>query len=308
MNYFCFACLLLCVNLCCGAQNLTGKWTGILHTNADLTGKPGSYFMHMELKQSGNKINGSTQIDFQKDKSVIYLVSGAPGKQNQFKLSLTGNSTPSDKSYSGQSDFFIELNDISYSKNDTAQILYGRWLSGNESGGNFWATKIDTLFEPKNEDFFTSKNKVEKKKIIKTDSLKPLTTLIKPQMPTIKKLPVVIKVPFEKRKNIIKDTLVVTSAAVTIELYDNGEIDGDSVSIYLNNKPLLIKKELQTVAINIPLRLEKNKQYTVTIFAENLGRIPPNTAVMIVKSGSNRKTIYLSANLETNASIVIKTR
>jgi hypothetical protein len=42
------------------------------------------------------------------------------------------------------------------------------------------------------------------------------------------------------------------------------------------------------------------------MFAENLGIFPPNTAVMIIHSGYVRKTVFLSSDLNNNASVIFK--
>ncbi|MBL0129845.1 MAG: hypothetical protein IPP43_00920 [Chitinophagaceae bacterium] len=42
------------------------------------------------------------------------------------------------------------------------------------------------------------------------------------------------------------------------------------------------------------------------MFAENLGLIPPNTALMVMHDGKKRYEIRLSSSLEKNATIRIK--
>lgn len=297
------------------SQNITGKWTGIFNTSASIAANQGSFFMHMELKQYGNKIIGNTVVDYPKGKTIVYQVNGTLVKSNLFQFSLTGNNPLADNANQGQTNFFIDLNNIAFTKNDTAQILSGKWIavnlpmnSVNESGGVFWAGKVDTMYNLQNEEFFTVKNKIDVKKIKKTPLLKSMASVLKIKQPVSKKESVPITKPYEKRKNIITDTLVVSSAEIIVELFDNGEIDGDSVSVYVNNKPILLQKELKSTPIKFALSVEKNKQYTITLFAENLGRIPPNTAVMIVRSGTIRKTIFLSADLNSNVSVIIKAK
>jgi len=42
------------------------------------------------------------------------------------------------------------------------------------------------------------------------------------------------------------------------------------------------------------------------MFAENLGTIPPNSAIMIVKDGSNRYEIPLQSNYQKNGAVRLK--
>jgi hypothetical protein len=42
------------------------------------------------------------------------------------------------------------------------------------------------------------------------------------------------------------------------------------------------------------------------MFADNLGSIPPNTALMLVNDGKNRFDIRLSSNLQKSATVRIR--
>lgn len=304
MKYIFFLHLLLFTHFQIYSQNLTGKWLGILQTHTQNTDKPEAFFMEMEIRQTGDQIQGQTRVNHQNGKHGRYSVKGISGKQNQFYFSLTDNTNLTRES-SEVPNFFLELTNITYSGNDTAQMLYGKWLSGSGIAGNFWARKIDTLYDLPNEEFVMVKDPKIKK--IKDFLLKLVSKVTKPKSPVIKtELPKSVKAPYEKRKNIIKDTLTVPRPEITLELYDNGEIDGDSVSVYLNDAQIVMRRELKSEPIKMQLTLEKNKKYVITLFAENLGTIPPNTAVLIIKSESYEKVVYLSADYGANASVVIK--
>lgn len=112
---------------------------------------------------------------------------------------------------------------------------------------------------------------------------------------------------FEKRKNIVADRITVSSDSLRISFYDNGEIDGDSISVFLNNVPVLVHQELTAEAISIYVKLDKSIPVNeITMYAENLGKYPPNTALMIVNDGEERHEIYLSSSLTQNATVVIR--
>jgi hypothetical protein len=51
---------------------------------------------------------------------------------------------------------------------------------------------------------------------------------------------------------------------------------------------------------------EKGKQYLVSLFAENLGRIPFNTALLKIEGGGLMKEILLSSSFDINASVLIR--
>ena len=88
---------------------------------------------------------------------------------------------------------------------------------------------------------------------------------------------------------------------------DNGEIDGDIISVFYNEGLILNSQKLTHKSIRIDVVLDSTKEYNeVSMYAENLGLIPPNTALMIVNDGKNKFNIRLSSNLEKNATIRIK--
>lgn len=95
----------------------------------------------------------------------------------------------------------------------------------------------------------------------------------------------------------------VKSDKIKVELYDDGEIDNDIVSLYFNKVLLLDKKTLSSKAFTLNLNLEKEKNNELVLYAENLGEIPPNTALMVITDGFNRFEVRLAADLKKNASI-----
>ncbi|RYF96829.1 MAG: hypothetical protein EOO02_21600, partial [Chitinophagaceae bacterium] len=106
---------------------------------------------------------------------------------------------------------------------------------------------------------------------------------------------------FESRKNIYSKDLEIEGDSIRVTFYDNGDIDGDSISVFLNHNPVMAKHILNDRALNIYLALDSTKEVNeLGMFAENLGRIPPNTALMVITDGKNRYEVYLSSSLTQN--------
>jgi hypothetical protein len=109
---------------------------------------------------------------------------------------------------------------------------------------------------------------------------------------------------FVKRKAVLNRDLSVESDSIRLSFYDNGEIDGDSISVFVNNQPVLTHHELAAKAFNVYLHLDSTREVNeISMFAENLGRLPPNTALMVVTDGKNRYEVFMSSNLKENATI-----
>ena len=109
------------------------------------------------------------------------------------------------------------------------------------------------------------------------------------------------------RKNKEMKRLVVNEKNITLSVYDNGIVDSDTVSIFYNGKLILSHKRLSEIPIVLPISLdEKTTMHEITLFAENLGSIPPNTALVVVNAGNKRYELYASASLTENAVIIFE--
>jgi len=104
------------------------------------------------------------------------------------------------------------------------------------------------------------------------------------------------------RKNSLLSSLVINDKRIKISLFDNGEIDNDSVSIFYNKKLICSNKRLTDKPIDLIIDIDENiTDHDITICAQNLGEIAPNTAVIIVTSGKKRFELHSSCSLNENA-------
>ena len=110
-----------------------------------------------------------------------------------------------------------------------------------------------------------------------------------------------------ERKQSQQSTLEVSVKQINLKVYDNGDIDNDTVSIFYNGKLLLSHQRLSDKPIIINLDLDENiTRHTLTMYAENLGGIPPNTALIVVTAGDKRYELRSKANLEENAVLIFE--
>ena len=105
-------------------------------------------------------------------------------------------------------------------------------------------------------------------------------------------------------------TVYFKTDSLTLTLYDNGEVDGDTVSVVVNGKVIMGKKGLSTKAITetIYLTSEMGDSLQMIMYAENLGAIAPNTGLLIIQDGKDRYEIRFSGDLSKNAAIIFKRR
>ena len=106
-----------------------------------------------------------------------------------------------------------------------------------------------------------------------------------------------------RKAELVKE-IKVDTGNIKIDFYDNGQIDGDTISVYVNNMPLVSNRMLKTqpVSVNIRVDLKKTMQEVIMV-GENLGSIPPNTALMIITAGTKRYQLYLTSDEQKNAMV-----
>lgn len=109
---------------------------------------------------------------------------------------------------------------------------------------------------------------------------------------------------FEKRDNTVLKTIEVETSDIKIDMYDNGEVDGDSVSLFLNGKLMVARKKLTTQPITLHILMdEMDEDNELVMYAENLGTIPPNTALMVITDGGKRYEVRITSDLQKSGTI-----
>jgi hypothetical protein len=67
------------------------------------------------------------------------------------------------------------------------------------------------------------------------------------------------------------------------------------------------KQRLSETPIELNIDLDEGKTlHEFTMFAENLGSIPPNTALIVVTAGNKRYELRSKASLEENAVLLFE--
>jgi len=112
---------------------------------------------------------------------------------------------------------------------------------------------------------------------------------------------------FTERENVIVNEIEVASDSLKLSIYDNGEIDGDIISLFYNGQLVINNQKLTHKSIKIDLTLDSTKvDNEISMFAENLGLIPPNTALVVIDDGQKKYELRVSSSLEKNATIRIR--
>jgi hypothetical protein len=136
--------------------------------------------------------------------------------------------------------------------------------------------------------------------VAKTEPKKEITIPVIKIADPVKKETVEEK--FAARKKTFVKEIPVTGDSIELRFYDNAEVDGDSISLFLNDKLIFEHIRLTEKAYTIKLAVsELNATNDLTMVAENLGTIPPNTSYMVVMVGENRYDARLESDEGSSA-------
>ena len=111
----------------------------------------------------------------------------------------------------------------------------------------------------------------------------------------------VVKISDEKGK-----VFEITGYKIKLSIWDNGQVDGDRISILLNGKYILEDYSTTAVRKIMELTLSDKEVDTIKIVALNEGTLPPNTAAIIIESPFEQYPIMTQAKLNEVRTIYLR--
>lgn len=146
--------------------------------------------------------------------------------------------------------------------------------------------------------------------VAKTPEPEPKSIATATQPKSTPLAPLTIDQKFALREKIPVLEIPVTGDSITLNFYDNAEIDGDSITLFLNNKLIFqhiyLTDKAYTVMIPVNELQETNE---LVMVAENLGSIPPNTSFMVAYVAGQRYEARLVSTEGSSAMIrFVKTK
>lgn len=270
--------MFLCVSV--SAQNLAGIWRG---KRTQVTGgcfPEYSLELHITYAGNNNNIMGNAYNFYDRDRYTKINFTGRYNPQTKrmviienlvLQYNVPANCIPCIKTY-----------DLSWSKDSTLEAFIGEW-KGHEMGNT-------NPCPPGKIQLNREKTSIFPVDVFQNDTLSNIQKNLK----------------LANREKEVVQNLTIDTSKIKIELYDNAEIDDDTVTIFLNNTLLLYKKRLTDRPLTLDFTAFPDTEYELMMYAENLGRIPPNTALMIITAGKKKYEIRLSSSEQKTA--VVKFR
>ena len=335
--------LLFLISSSVAAQNFNGQWKGGFNeTSYGFSGLEGNDIDYvLEIQTSGSNVSGYSYTYFNEGRKRYYTICKLTGSLDKSTGALVVTEVERVK-FNTPPGFrnCFQTHKLHYVKDSgDVETLKGTWMpSPNQDGDCGYGTT--TLSRRIVKSAPLAVKPVEKKSqivhapkktiVTKPKSTPPQTVHKTPAKPNRELPPPVVKkdealkdlpssVPkiknptiqsqnltgFERRRKDIIKTIPIQQQTFRVDFYDNGEIDGDSITVFYNGKILISHKMLTTKAISLTLTLDENvKENVITMYADNLGTIPPNTALMIVTDGDKRYEVRISSDTEKSGSVV----
>ncbi|HLA53299.1 MAG TPA: hypothetical protein VK618_08335 [Flavitalea sp.] len=298
-------------------QTLTGSWYG--RADVMMRGVASNYLTEFILKQKGNEVEGLFGYYF-KNSYQSFFVRGAYDKKSRevvikdlplifYASSTDGIECPMQfrgtlmvsKVSSTLKGIFHPASKYRYT---CPQLRVNMVMDPNEKNQDSamrLATARTKFWQPRPEDYVitTATGVGSSAEAVPSDSNQPDKIT--------KETTEALVSAFAQRTNIYEKELEVIDDSIRVSFYDNGDIDDDTISVFMNEKPVLVKRGLTSRALNIYVGLDSTKAVNeLSMFADNLGKFPPNTALMVIYDGRNRYELYLSASMKHNATIRLR--
>jgi hypothetical protein len=257
------------------AEDLNGIWKGVL------TQGPGGcyprYFLELQINFANDRISGKAYDYYDKAHFVKMSFTGRYNPQTHRLVLIENRILQADI----PTDCLpcIKTYDLNYSKNGDQEELNGAWKGVYSDKRLICPPGQIQLKRSLSSDFPVD--------IDQNDTLTALqeTLQLKP-----------------REKTLVK-TVTLHSPDVKIELYDDAVIDGDTVTVLINNRLLLYRQMLTDRPLTLHVNAFPGTEYELVMYADNLGEIPPNTALMMVTAGSEKIEVYLSSSEQNSATV-----
>ncbi len=286
------------------AQNVTGSWFG--RADVLLEGSHNNYLAELTLKQKGRVVEGIMGYYFKNSYQSFFVRGTYNSKTRYVELKnvpiMYFRNSSSKPTVDCLMDFEAQLV-ISKLKTN----LKGYFLRDPQ----YRYTCPDLSINFTKDIAEDNPDSILREGISAQRIWKPMAeeTVITPELVIEKKKiePDAIQLAFEKRKPLKLKEILVESDSLRMTFYDNGTIDGDTIPVFYNKVAVLTKQPLSVQGINLYVGLDPNVEVNeLSVFAESLGTIPPNTALVIIEDGVNRFELFSTSDFARNGTVYIR--
>jgi hypothetical protein len=260
-------------------ENISGRWTGLLKQD----GRAWSFIMSAEILQTGETINGMVKCIAP---DGTYSLITIDGKKDGNTITFADRAVMEETISSPQLRLCIKLYSGTLSTTNTKWTIQGSWQNNGTksfSNGRYFENNFSCVPGTFNleKTMENISSEVSKPGVVKDSTV------------------------FLNRKIEVQKRFSVSSDSLYLAFYDNGTVDGDTISVFLNKQPIVTKQRLTASPLRVAVKLVADKDNEIIMFAENVGTIPPNTALLVFFDKQKRYEVTIDSDNGKNGTIVI---
>ncbi len=299
--------LLLCFllfTLLAQSQSPTGYWFG--NANVKLNNSYNNYLVELIIDQDGNNVKGVLNYYF-KNTYRTFQIRGSYNPHTRLIYFQNIPITYFGSLYNQEVDCDMDLQAIFRSAKG-GSVLSGSFMSKPQYKYTCPEIKFNLKLNDKEYNKDSVMNAIRTlKENFQVWHPSEKDTLVAARIQPRNVVNYVVTNQYKERKNEVAHDLMVQGDSIQVDFYDNGEIDGDSISVFWNNQLIASNQKLGIRSIHFDLPLDTLREhYEISMFANNLGSIPPNTALMVVSDGDKKYEVRMASNYEKNSMVRIR--
>lgn len=272
------------------AQDIGGKWYG------KITQSPGAYRqlydLELTVRQNKKFISG---VSYATIKDSLYVKIGFTGHMDSDSIRLNENvNNVMEEIVPFPWEICIKNYALSYRQENSTEYLEGTWDGRGRD---------DDLCIPGSIILARTPEALEEYIQATKDSVINSSPVLADLTPS----PIDFNSQFLNTAPLKVKEIVVHNSNLQLRLNDYSKVDNDTVSIYLNRIPLAkniwISKRATVVNFDLDTRISLHE---LLLYAENLGKIPPNTSSLLLIDGSRTHHIKIESDKQKTAAIYLR--
>jgi len=294
------------------AQSVSGEWYGVGRVKK--AGDHSSYLSELIIQQKGNKITGEFNYFFRSVEMKTRISGTYNPKYRLLELTAKPILNFQAKDENGadcpmEGSFTLKVSRLETTLTGQFNPIYAYRFTCPAINIKFVKSvpqkSTPVPKEEEEEEIVSVPETKEPVTTAKADTTPGSTIISQPAVPATVTAEQQITNELKQRLFEVSPVIEVDADSLKVTLYDNGEVDNDTISVFYNRKLIARKQMLSAKPIELTLALDTSIN-EISMFAENLGTIPPNTALAIIYAGEQRFELNLTSTYNKNAKIRFK--
>jgi len=271
------------------AQDISGKWYG------RITQLPGAYSeqyeLELDLKQDRNKIRGES---FATIKDTLYIRIGLTGTLDADSIRMQENIQEVRQEVLPYGWLMCVKNiQVGLTRLEDKEYLEGRWSGIGRDLEACLPGRIILARSKEDLNYYLLNHRTPP----------PQITPVSQIVPTNEDF----STPFLNTEARKVAEITVSNRTLQLQVRDYRKIDNDTISVYLNRESLIKNVRIARKIISIDFALNSERELNeLLLYAENLGRIPPNTSQLVLVDGDKTHRIMIESDKQKSAAIYIR--